>query len=59
MSTAPAFKGCEQPDHPLCPTCGVAMWLVEIERFPGSRYCDRWHFECKACESKAVVPPLA
>jgi hypothetical protein len=24
------------PKHPVCPTCGVPMWLTLIERAPGS-----------------------
>jgi hypothetical protein len=45
-------------DRPLCPSCGVPMWLVEIERRGGPPHKDRLHFECKVCKTQAVVPPL-
>jgi hypothetical protein len=44
--------------RPVCPTCTVPMWLVEVEHLPGPPYTDRLHFECKACDGKAVIPPL-
>ncbi len=43
--------------HPVCPTCGVPMWLTLIERIPDSPMLkDRLHYECKVCETKAIVP---
>jgi hypothetical protein len=48
------------PQHPVCPTCGVRMWLTLIARFPGqSRMKDRLQYECKVCEGKAILPPLS
>lgn len=42
------------PTHPLCPSCGVPMWLAEVDHL--GRYQVRAHFECKECETKAVIP---
>jgi hypothetical protein len=43
-------------EHPLCPECGVPMWLKRITlRFEAS---ERHHYECKVCEAEAVVPAL-
>lgn len=50
--------GDDSSRHPSCPTCGVAMWMVKIEYRTELSYADRKHYECKACDAKAVMPPL-
>ena len=47
-------------DHqrPACPLCGLPMWLIEIEYVDNNPRKERLHFECKACEAKAIIPPL-
>lgn len=48
-----------EPPRPGCPTCGVPMWLVSIQHFAdGNPEKDRLHYECQACDGKAVVPAL-
>jgi hypothetical protein len=45
------------PKHPRCPACGVPMWLVGVQNYvDGNQRRDRLHYECKACEAKAVLP---
>jgi transposase-like protein len=34
-------------EHPACPACGTAMWLIRIE--PDRPDHDKRTFECKAC----------
>lgn len=60
MSSIDSYPRSDHVDgaRPLCPTCHVAMWLVEIEHMPGAEITDRLRFECKVCEAKAIVPPL-
>jgi hypothetical protein len=43
----------EKPWHPQCPACAVPMWLVEVKKLGA---VERRHFECKVCDSKAVLP---
>ena len=40
------------PEHPVCPRCGVPMWLVEMD--PSSEKTD-YFYECKACEGKLTL----
>jgi hypothetical protein len=45
--------------HPRCPACGVPMWLVGVQHFAdGDPAKDRLHYECKACDAKAVLPSI-
>jgi hypothetical protein len=44
--------------RPLCPTCGVPLWLIEIEHTSSRPPKTMLTFECKACDAKAVIPPL-
>jgi len=47
-----------KPEHPICPTCDVPMWLVQ-HRPPGPRdEPPRQVFQCKVCGSKLVLPPI-
>lgn len=47
------------PKHPLCPTCGVPMWLVRLDSpVPGDPTKDKLYYECQACEATAVLPRL-
>ena len=48
-----------EPKHPLCPICGVPMWVTFVEHIPGKPLKDRLHYECRACEAKAVLPRLS
>ena len=41
--------------HPVCPTCGVPMWLVNAADDPKTR---QQMFECKVCDGKALLPRL-
>ena len=48
------------PLQPLCPQCGLPMWLVDIEHpKPGDLTKDKLHFECQVCNAKAVLAPLS
>jgi hypothetical protein len=45
--------------RPVCPTCDVPMWLTKIlPHASGDRLRDRYCFECKVCDSAAVLPSL-
>jgi hypothetical protein len=44
--------------RPPCPTCGVPMWLIEIEHTSSRPPKTMLTFECKACDATAVIPPL-
>jgi hypothetical protein len=33
------------------------MWLTEVE-YVGANMPNKLHFECKACDAKAIIPPL-
>jgi len=45
--------------RPVCPTCLVPMWLTKIVTHPpGDKSHDRYYFECKVCDSLAILPPL-
>ena len=58
-SDAPGLVPPSDPPHPRCPTCGVPMWLTSIQHYAdGDRTKDRLHYECKACEGKAILPVL-
>lgn len=39
--------------HPVCPTCGVPMWLIGI-----ADDARQQMFECKVCDGKALLPRL-
>jgi hypothetical protein len=56
-STEPTYLE-REAERPMCPSCGVPMWLSEVRHNPGPHDTDRWHFECKLCGDKAVIPPL-
>lgn len=45
--------------RPSCPTCGLPMWLTEVEYISSDPLNERLHFECKVCEAKAIISPLA
>jgi hypothetical protein len=45
--------------RPTCPSCGVPMWCIQIERLPlQNKLAERLHFKCMACEAEAIIPPL-
>jgi hypothetical protein len=44
--------------RPPCPTCGMPMWLTEIEHIAATTPKALLHFECVACDAKAIIPPL-
>jgi hypothetical protein len=48
--------GQTNPKHPICPTCGVPMWLVEYSPPKSSDGSPLQTFECKACGSKVTLP---
>jgi len=35
------------------------MWLTEVEYISSDPLNERLHFECKVCEAKAIISPLA
>jgi hypothetical protein len=37
-------------EHPICKSCGVAMWLIEMR---GSS--QQYIYECKACNGRMQV----
>jgi rubredoxin len=44
------------PTHPICPTCGVRMWLTRIESAASQMLPERLHYECKVCDAVAMLP---
>jgi hypothetical protein len=40
------------PEHPVCRSCGLAMWLIEIQ---SSGATVNYVYECKVCETKTVL----
>lgn len=48
--TAPANT---PESHPLCPVCGVTMWLVHIA---GTKPPAPTVYECQSCNRKKVIP---
>ncbi len=45
------------PTHPICPTCGVPMWLTRIESAASQMLTEeRRHYECKVCDAIAMLP---
>lgn len=60
MSANSALRKIPELEHqrPGCPLCGLPMWLTEVEYVAGVSRKERLHFECKACEAKAIIPPL-
>lgn len=42
--------------RPTCQKCGVQMWLVAIDRKPGSILSDAMHFQCTVCLAEETVP---
>ena len=62
MSVNSAPQKIPDLDHqrPDCPVCGLPMWLTEIEYFNSDAIKGQLHFECKACEVRAVLgyPPV-
>jgi hypothetical protein len=45
-------------ERPICPQCGVPMWLQGIQDILTAPVAGMLHFECRACGAKAVIPPL-
>jgi hypothetical protein len=46
-------------NHPRCPVCAVAMWLVKIEKhYSCDASRERHHFKCMACDAEAILPPM-
>ena len=45
-----------EPVHPRCKTCAVPMWLVDVNHIPGDPPHERFHYECKVCDAKLVLP---
>jgi len=39
--------------HPICTSCGVAMWLVEVRGFSTDH--KQYIYECKACNGRTEV----
>ena len=37
-------------EHPICKSCGVAMWLIEMRRST-----KQYIYECKACNGRMQV----
>jgi hypothetical protein len=40
------------PKHPVCPTCAVPMWLVEMNSTDAG---VEYHYECKVCSQSHLV----
>jgi hypothetical protein len=45
--------------HPKCATCAVPMWHIGTQHLSGDPPKDRWHYECKVCGEKLVLPPVS
>ena len=44
------------PKHPVCPECGVSMWLTRTERIrDGVSMQDNYIYECKACGAAKIA----
>jgi len=39
--------------HPICKSCGVAMWMVEMREFSTNH--KQYIYECKACNGRTEV----
>jgi len=49
----------DRPDWPVCPACGVPLWLAKIVIHPTGRPTqDRYFYQCKACDPPAALEPL-
>ena len=48
------YRSNQEGTHPICPACGVPMWLVQIEVETTRLDRETHTFECKAC-GKTVV----
>ena len=46
------FLDKDSPKHPLCSTCGVSMWLVEMNSNDAG---VEYHYECKACSRTGLL----
>ena len=45
--------------HPRCPVCAAPMWLIKIVRHVSENpRLTRNHYECKACDAQAILPPM-
>jgi transposase-like protein len=44
--------GKDFPEHPICPSCGVPMWLVEMSSSPAG--VERL-YQCKACDHTILL----
>jgi hypothetical protein len=40
--------------HPICPACGVPMWLTHFEPKPTKPSQAKCTFECKACSGSVT-----
>jgi transposase-like protein len=46
------FMDNDFPKHPICPSCAVPMWLVEINSTPAEVEC---RYKCKACDRTILL----
>jgi hypothetical protein len=40
------------PKHPICPSCGVPMWLVQMN---STQPAIEFHYECKVCSHTVLL----
>ena len=46
------FTGEDFPEHPVCPSCAVPMWLVEMNSTPAE---VEFRYQCKACDRTTLL----
>jgi len=46
------FTGKDLPKHPVCPSCAVSMWLVEMNSTHAGVEC---RYQCKACDHTILL----
>ena len=54
MSMQASDSSLESLNHPICATCNVPMWLMDIIRV-GPHVTHRV-YQCQVCEGELVVP---
>ena len=42
--------------HPMCPQCGVPMWMIELEHITAEPPKHLARYECKICDAQMVLP---
>ena len=46
------FAGKDFPNHPICPSCAVPMWLVEMNSIDSG---VQYRYECRVCSRTELL----